>query len=470
MFGDFPVQKIVADLARDNLLPAILFRTSRKQCDFDIERLATSRVGQIDHTQQEMLVQEVDAIIKKYSLEPSVILKHPHYEALVTTAAGAHHAGQLLMWRLLLEELMTRSLLRLMVATGTVAAGVDFPARTVVVTAHSKRGSEGFNVLTSSEFQQMAGRAGRRGKDAVGICVIAPGAYSDARVFHEVSQRPPEPLRSAYYAAPATVLNLLKYRNVDDLRYTVGKSLASFLDHKSAKIIRSDAEVEDAQVQSGKGLSNEARKKAEKRVRRKIRDAEILEGRQEDLLNRSLEGLTKLGYVEGSGLTEKGAWAANLCTSLVLELGEAIHDHLLTDVTEEVLVGLVASLAGDPHRPYFAIKANPIKKEYFRKLDEILKRVRSSYESATSSEVAVLPDAALTVLTWMDAKSWDEFSGLLRLSGVAEGDVARLVMQTADHLNQISRLRETHPELALMAAEGRMKILKPPLTEPVLND
>ena len=467
MHGEFPVYKVLAELSRDNLLPAILFRTSRRQCDVDIDNLAHGRSSQLLPDEQEALVREVDSIIEKYQMEPNVILKHPQYEALVTTGGGAHHAGQLLLWRLLLEELMTRSRLRLMIATGTVAAGVDFPARTVIVTAHSKRGSEGFNVLTSSEFQQMAGRAGRRGKDSVGICLIAPSMYSDARVFLEVSKRPPEPLRSAYFAAPATVLNLLKYRNVDDLRYTVHRSLAAFLDRKSGRGLRESAAQDEAELAT-KTLPRDAMKKAVKRVHRKVKEAELLEQKQDLQLEQSLQGLTALGYVEGSGLTEKGSWAANLCTSLVLELGEAIADRLFDELTEDEFIACVASIAGDPHRPYFSLKSNPLKREHFKKLEAIVLRVKTSYQNPQSNGVTVLPDAALTVLTWLDSENWESFSGLLRLAGVAEGDVARLVMQTADHLNQISRLKETHPHLAEMASNGRVRLLKPPLTEPVV--
>ena len=469
VFNDYPVTKIIFELSRNDLLPAILFRTSRKQCDVDIERLAEGRL-KLNSAEQETLKSEIATIVTRYGIDPIVISGHAQYQALITTGSGAHRAGQLLVWRLLLEELMTRSALRLMIATGTVAAGVDFPARTVVITAHSKRGSEGFNVLSSSEFQQMSGRAGRRGKDTVGICLIAPSVYSDARVIYEVIQRPPEPLRSAYYAAPATVLNLLKYRNVDDLKYTVSKSLASFLDIKAARAMREEGQHEEILLTEKGNLNKENEKRALKRVRRKIRDAEVLEGRQLLLLNQSIEGLTALGYIEPSGLTEKGFWAANLCTSLVLELGEAIHDHIFDDITEDELVALVASLAGDPHRQYFNIRANPIKKEYFKKLEVVVERVRKAYKSPGSSEITVLPDAALTVLSWLEAGDWTEFSSLLRLGGVAEGDVARLVAQTADHLNQIARLEETHPDLARQAASGRLRLLKPPLSEPVVAE
>jgi superfamily II RNA helicase len=469
VFREFPVTKILYELEQDNLLPAILFRTARKQCDADIEALEGARGGRLRPVAQSNLRKEVESIIAKYGMEPEIITTHPHYQTLLTTGAGAHHAGQLLLWRLLLEELMSRGSLRLMIATGTVAAGVDFPARTVVVTAHSKRGSDGFGVLKSTEFQQMAGRAGRRGKDAVGIVLVAPGVYSDARVIHELTHRPPEPLRSAYFAAPSTVLNLLKFRNADELRYTVSKSLAAFLDRKSAAALRQSGEIEQEQITSDHSIAGERRKKADKRVRRKFREAEILEGKQAEMLEQSLRGLERLGFVETGVLTAKGNWAAHLCTSLVLELAEAVQAGLFDELSVEELVALVASIAGDPHRPYFSLRENPIKSAHFAKLAEIVAVVRESFQNPQNTEVAVIPNAALTVLTWLEAKDWVDFAGLLRLNGVAEGDCARLITQTADHLNQLSRLHETHPMLAAAAEEGRRRILRPPLSEVLLE-
>jgi ATP-dependent RNA helicase HelY len=465
MQGEFPISKILFELQGDDLLPAILFRTSRRQCDLDVEKVADYGRLQVTAAHQRLVEEAVHEVVKRYSMEPEVIFNHPQYKSLVKAAVGAHHAGQLLVWRLVLEELMSKGLLRILVATGTVAAGVDFPARTVIVTAHSKRGTEGFKVLTSSEFQQMSGRAGRRGKDAVGICLMAPGPYCDARVLHEVAQRPPEPLRSAYFAAPSTVLNLLKHRNVDDLRYTVSKSLAAFLDRRNAEGLRHKAEEEEKRV-AGAELTGERLKKAEKRVRRELREAEQLEMRQQLGLETSLNGLERLGHVENGSLTEKGLWAAELCTSLVLELAEAIADHIFTDLTEEELVGLVASIAGDSYRTYFSLKRNPINPEYYKKLEAAVARVKDSYlGSQFASEVVVQPSASVTVLTWMEAENWGEYSALLRLAGVAEGDAARLITQTADHLQQISRLAETHTELARRAGDARRILLRPPVTD-----
>lgn len=468
LYPDFPVSIILRELERDDLLPAILFRTARKQCDGDVEALSRNPNAVLPTDQQQRLEREVQAVIQKYSFDPEFITGYPQYGSLIATGVGAHHAGQLLIWRLLLEELMSRGMLRIMIATGTVAAGVDFPARTAVITAHSKRGSEGFSVLSSAEFQQMAGRAGRRGKDAVGVCVITPSKFSDARVLLEVSKRPPEPLRSAYFAAPSTVLNLLKYRNVDDLQFTVERSLAAFLDRKNASRMREEALNEQSDIEQEGHLSGEKLKRVEKRIRRKLREADELEKKQETSLAQSLDGLRALGYVEVGSLTDKGYWAAELCTSLVLQLGEAISDGLFNECALFELVGLVASIAGDPHRPYFRLKANPIKPELFTKMGQVVARVAERYQGPGGSDVTVLPDAALTVITWMDSETWPEFSGLLRLSGVADGDVARLVSQTADHLNQLTRLEKTHPILAQSAKVGRARLLRPPFSEALL--
>jgi superfamily II RNA helicase len=232
--------------------------------------------------------------------------------------------------------------------------------------------------------------------------------------------------------------------------------------------LRQQALTEQESIDSDTSLKGEKLKKAEKRVRRILREAEELEQRQEVSLAASLDGLRNLGYVEGGSLTEKGGWAAELCTSLVLELGEAIASGLFDDCALFELVGLVASIAGDPHRPYFKLKENPVKPDLYKAMKDIVNRVHDLYKGPGLSEVEVLPDAALTVITWMDSETWPEFAGLLRLSGVADGDVARLVGQTADHLNQLTRLEKTHPVLAQSAKVARSRLLRPPFSETLL--
>ena len=468
-FREYPATRMMEELEADNLLPAILFRSSRASCDGDVKALAQRTRGNLSFKKQREIKDVVRQVIEKYDFNPELIYEHPQFNALVLTGAGAHHAGQLLMWRLLLEELMSKGLLRLMVATGTVAAGVDFPARTVIITAHSRRGSDGFQVLSSSEFQQMSGRAGRRGRDAVGICLIAPSAFSDARLIAKVAKQPPEPLKSSYFAAPSTVLNLLRYRNVDDLRFTVDKSLASFLDRKNATSMRDEAYDFEKKISSQeKEHTEHQQKKYQKRVKRELRQADELEAKQNVSLELALDGLKALGHLDGGALTEKGYWSANLCTSLVLYIAEAIDKGIFKDAGEVEVIGFLAAISGDSYKTYLNIKQNPIAKKDFEKLKEVVLSVTELYKGPQSvSDVTVMPDAALTVLIWSQTEDWLEFASLLRLAGIAEGDAARLIMQTADHLNQIIRLMDTHSDLAKTAELARMKLVRPPLSEVV---
>lgn len=462
---DFPATKILTNLDQDNLLPGILFRNARKTCDQDVEFIQRHPDCVVSQDRRLAIQKGINEAIEKFNLPIDIVETHPQYGGLIQCAVGAHHAGQLLVWRLLLEELMSKGLLRLMIATGTVAAGVDFPARSVVITAHSKRGNDGFNVLTASEFQQMAGRAGRRGKDAVGVVVIAPGGFNDARVISDVLKRPPEPLKSSYFAAPSTVLNLLRYRTVNELWFTVRKSFAAFLDKRAAEKIRKEVAAEETALSADTEIKDIARKKAEKRLRRRLTEADEIEGKQEASLTASVNGLTTLGFIENGALSEKGKWAAHLCTSYVLEISEIIASGVLDEVTLEQLVGVIAAISSDSHRPYLSLRKNPIPKATFKKLESVIARVAAAYKHQGGTDPQVNEDAALTALTWIESDDWLTFSSLLRLGGIAEGDVSRLLTQTADNLNQIARLEDTHEHLALLAAEARKRILRPPLTE-----
>src|SRR5439155_285417 len=73
----------------------------------------------------------------------------------------------------LIERLFERGLCKVVFATETMSLGIHMPARAVVLQGLTKRTERGFRSLTHNELTQMAGRAGRRGIDAEGKCLIA---------------------------------------------------------------------------------------------------------------------------------------------------------------------------------------------------------------------------------------------------------------------------------------------------------
>jgi len=84
---------------------------------------------------------------------------------------GLHHAGLLPRYRILVEQLAQRGLLKVICGTDTLGVGINVPIRTVVFTKLCKFDGQKVGILTARDFHQMAGRAGRKGYDNVGWVV-----------------------------------------------------------------------------------------------------------------------------------------------------------------------------------------------------------------------------------------------------------------------------------------------------------
>lgn len=201
---EMPPATLLAALGYYNLLPAIVFLPTRRRCDEAASEAALSRRTAADDrrgARREFMLSFVD--------QHPEIRKHRHWDAIVGGGIASHHAGHMPDWKLVIEKLMSAGLLDAIFATATVAAGVDFPARTVVVTCADRRSATGWQSLTASELQQMTGRAGRRGKDRVGFVVAAPGPHQDPQRIAELLSAPPDDLESQFRATYTSLLNLL---------------------------------------------------------------------------------------------------------------------------------------------------------------------------------------------------------------------------------------------------------------------
>src|SRR3989304_1603643 len=100
------------------------------------------------------------------------IQDHPLRRMVTAHGVAAHHAGHLPSWKIAIEELMRRGCLDAGFPPTTLAAGVDFPARTVVLTQSGVRRDQDFSDLTVAEVSQISGRAGRRSKDSGGVAIV----------------------------------------------------------------------------------------------------------------------------------------------------------------------------------------------------------------------------------------------------------------------------------------------------------
>jgi superfamily II RNA helicase len=156
---------------------------------------------------------------------------------------GLHHAGLLPKYRLLVEKLAQKGLLKVISGTDTLGVGVNIPIRTVLFTKLCKYDGEKTAILSVRDFKQIAGRAGRKGFDTSGtVAAQAPEhvienlrleakagsdpvkkkrivrrkppergyVHWDKATFEKLISSPPEPLRSRFQVTHGMILNVLQ--------------------------------------------------------------------------------------------------------------------------------------------------------------------------------------------------------------------------------------------------------------------
>ena len=201
---EMPPATLLSSLDGYNLLPAIVFMPTRRRCDQAASEAALARRDPND-SRREARREFMHSFVEQ---NPEV-RGHRHWDTIIRGGIASHHAGHIPAWKLVIEKLMSAGLLDAIFATATVAAGVDFPARSVVLTGADARTAGGWRPLSASELQQMTGRAGRRGRDNVGFVIAAPGLHQDPGRIAQLLRASPDPLVSQFRATYTTLLNLL---------------------------------------------------------------------------------------------------------------------------------------------------------------------------------------------------------------------------------------------------------------------
>ena len=215
------VKDVVRILHEKDMLPAIYFTFSRKKCDEQMEKCASLCL--VTPKEQEQIRQIVD----EYIAENPYLYKNKHIEYLLLGVAS-HHAGLLPGWKVLVEKLFQKGLIKVVFATETLAAGINMPARTTVISSITKRTDNGHRTLTPSEFLQMSGRAGRRGMDEVGYVTIVGSPFQTPEEVAELVLSDANPLESKFSPSYSMVLNLLQRFTLDEAKELVLKSFGYF--------------------------------------------------------------------------------------------------------------------------------------------------------------------------------------------------------------------------------------------------
>ncbi len=224
--GDVPdPQMVLLELAKKNMLPAIYFLFSRRGCEESMRKAqGLNLINQLERQQLEKSIAELVG-------DNPNLKNHPHLPYLLE-GLSVHHAGMLPSWKGVVEKLFQKGLLKAVFATETLAAGINMPARTTIISSISKRADEGHRSLTASEFLQMSGRAGRRGMDEVGHVVVLSHPFEAVEDAAKLATAPADPLSSRFTPSYGMVLNLLQRHSAEQARDLLERSFGQYMVNK----------------------------------------------------------------------------------------------------------------------------------------------------------------------------------------------------------------------------------------------
>ncbi|XP_022888748.1 DExH-box ATP-dependent RNA helicase DExH10 [Olea europaea var. sylvestris] len=205
--GGSDIYKIVKMIMERKFQPVIIFSFSRREC----EEHAMS-MSKLDFNSQEEK-EVVDQVFKNAILclneedrdLPAIKLMLP----LLQRGIAVHHSGLLPLIKELVELLFQEGLVKALFATETFAMGLNMPAKTVVFTSVKKWDGDSHRYIGSGEYIQMSGRAGRRGKDERGICIIMVDEKMDMNTLKDMVLGKPAPLVSTFRLSYYSILNLM---------------------------------------------------------------------------------------------------------------------------------------------------------------------------------------------------------------------------------------------------------------------
>jgi ATP-dependent RNA helicase HelY len=418
-----PFDEIMRVLRKYNLLPAIFFLKSRADCDraLDVCR------GQLKFEKSSH--GRLGPIIEEYIQPTPHIANHRQRWHLEHLAVGAHHSGQLPSWKLVLEKLMTDGLLDAVFATSTVAAGVNFPARTVAFLNSDRFNGKQFMALTSTQLHQMIGRAGRRGMDKIGFALVIPDRYMDVRLVARLLSSPSADIESQIRIDFSMVLNLLLSHRPEQIRGLLSKSFAAFL------------------------LS---------RSRRDIKEPESHEKLWQDFL-RHLNFLKATGFVSaGDDLTPDGNWASQLRVDQPLLIAEGFRKAVFPEHNSNLLAAMIASFVNERETDD-RIKKDLVPDSLAQAFSKLSKGLKPFQSRMAKSGFEVRPlyfRPAVAIYAWAQGESWER---VVTIAEIEEGDLAMLIFRTADNLRHIRNLKDVFPEAAETAAEAIDGIMREPV-------
>jgi superfamily II RNA helicase len=297
--------ELITALKAEEMLPAIVFIFSRAACDEAVRQVVRDGVRLTDGSERAAIRQIAERRVETLSDEDLGVLGYDDWLEGLECGVAAHHAGLVPVFRETVEECFAAGLLQVVFATETLSLGINMPARSVVIERFTKYGGAGRATLTSGEYLQLTGRAGRRASTRRAT-PSSCGRRDRVQRGGPGGVGPPPDLRSSFRPT-----------------YNLAVNLASRFDRETADDV----------------------------LRRSFAQ---WQAQRADLLTIQLSHrvavLEELGYLEGWSLTPTGHRLSRIYHESDLLIAEALAADVLDRRRAAVLAGVVSAVVFEPRR------------------------------------------------------------------------------------------------------------------------
>ena len=507
--------EIVEKLDREGLLPAITFIFSRNNCDAAVRQCLAAGLRLTNSEERSEIRSVIARNMKNLAEEDLVVLGYYEWADALERGIAAHHAGLLPAFKVTVEELFQRGLVKAVFATETLALGINMPARTVVLEKLSKWNGEGHVAVSPGEYTQLTGRAGRRGIDIEGNAVILWGNELDSTSVGGLASTRTYPLKSSFKPTYNMSINLISQFGSDRARTSLESSLAQFQADKAvvglAKQIRKNEIARDslfieAKCHLGdfiqysqfradiKKLESDSKKNRNKRVaieeeiatiRREMkfhpshscpdRENHSRVAERAQRLQREIDGLTerinsrtnviakrfdrikiildKFGYINNDEIAKSGKMLAKIYGETDLLIAESIQSGVFANLSPSELVSVISSCIYESRNDEAAKVPRGEIQLALAAITKIYGKIHDA-ESDLNLEPMRAPDFGFC---WPSQKwaSGHSLTSILKESDLTVGDFVRSMKQIIDLLRQ---LRSAAPELQGVIDDSLKKI------------
>ncbi|KAI0051602.1 antiviral helicase [Auriscalpium vulgare] len=206
--GPSDISKIIRMIMLKNYNPVIVFSFSKRECEALALTLSKFEFNSAD--EQSSVEKIFTNAITSLSPDDRALPQITNLLPLLKRGIGIHHGGLLPILKEVIEILFQEGLIKVLFATETFSIGLNMPAKTVVFTAARKFDGREFRDLSSGEYIQMSGRAGRRGLDDRGVVIMMCDEKLEPTAAKSMIKGEADRLDSAFHLGYNMVLNLMK--------------------------------------------------------------------------------------------------------------------------------------------------------------------------------------------------------------------------------------------------------------------